>query len=82
MAYKGVMTGHGFRGLARTIMAENNFNEEHVELQLAHMLRNRVSAAYNHAKYLPQRTEIMQWWADYLENAKHGAKVLPCKGTA
>jgi hypothetical protein len=31
------------------------------------MKRNKVSAAYNHAKYLKQRTEMMQWWADYLE---------------
>jgi hypothetical protein len=31
------------------------------------MKRNKVSAAYNHAKYLKQRTEMMQWWADYLD---------------
>jgi integrase len=70
MGYKGLMTGHGFRGLASTIMHENNFDTEHIDLQLAHMKRNKVSAAYNHAKYLPQRTEMMQWWADYLEKAK------------
>ena len=31
------------------------------------MKRNKVAAAYNHAKYLKQRTEMMQWWADYLD---------------
>jgi integrase len=70
MGYKGLMTGHGFRGLASTIMHEKNFDTEHINLQLGHMNRNRVSAAYNHAKYLPQRTEMMQWWANYLEKAK------------
>jgi integrase len=67
LGYQGRMTGHGFRGLASTILNENDFNEEHVDLQLAHMKRNKVSAAYNHAKYLKQRTEMMQWWADYLD---------------
>ena len=67
LGYKGRMTGHGFRGLASTILNENEFDEEHVDLQLAHMKRNKVSAAYNHAKYLKQRTVMMQWWADYLD---------------
>jgi integrase len=63
LGYKGRMTGHGFCGLAH----ENGFAEEHVELQLAHQKRNKVAAAYNHAKYLSQRTAMMQWWADYLD---------------
>jgi integrase len=67
MGYRGRMTGHGFRGLASTILNENGFEEAHIELQLAHMKRNKVAAAYNHAKYLKQRTAMMQWWADYLD---------------
>jgi integrase len=67
LGYKGRMTGHGFRGLASTILNENGFEEAHIELQLAHTKRNKVAAAYNHAKYLKQRTAIMQWWADYLD---------------
>jgi integrase len=67
LGYQGRMTGHGFRGLASTILNENDFDDEHVDLQLAHMKRNKVSAAYNHAKYLKQRTVMMQWWGDYLE---------------
>jgi integrase len=67
MGYQGRMTGHGFRGLASTILHENGFEEAHIELQLAHMKRNKVAAAYNHAKYLTQRTAMMQWWADYLD---------------
>ncbi len=67
LGYKGRMTGHGFRGLASTILHENEFTDEHVELQLAHQKRNKVAAAYNHAKYLTQRKTMMQWWADYLD---------------
>lgn len=61
------MTGHGFRGLASTLLNEHEFDEAHIELQLAHTKRNKVAAAYNHAKYLKQLTEMMQWWADYLD---------------
>ena len=67
LGYKGRMTGHGFRGLASTILHENDFADEHIELQLAHLKRNKVAAAYNHAKYLSQRASMMQWWADYLD---------------
>ncbi len=67
LGYKGRMTGHGFRGLASTILHENEFGDEQIELQLAHQKRNKVAAAYNHAKYLTQRAVMMQWWADYLD---------------
>lgn len=67
MGYKGVMTGHGWRGIASTVLHENGFEEQHIELQLAHMKRDKVAAAYNHAKYLKQRTDMMQWWGDYIE---------------
>jgi integrase len=67
LGYKGRMTGHGFRGLASTILHENDFADEHIELQLAHQKRNKVAAAYNHARYLNQRASMMQWWADYLD---------------
>lgn len=68
MGYQGVMTGHGFRGLASTILHESGFAHAHIELQLAHMERNKVSAAYNHSKYLGERAKMMQWWSDYCEN--------------
>jgi integrase len=67
IGYKGIMTGHGFRGLASTILHENGFEEAHIELQLSHAKKNKVAASYDYAKYIPQRTELMQWWADYLD---------------
>lgn len=67
MGYAGTMTGHGFRGIASTLLHEQGFDHAHIELQLAHQERNQVSAAYNHAVYLPQRFTMMQAWADYLD---------------
>jgi integrase len=77
MGYKGQMTGHGFRGLASTILHERGYNHEHIELQLAHAPRNAVSAAYNHALYLEPRAKMMQDWADFLEATQRGGKVIP-----
>jgi integrase len=75
MGYKGRMTGHGFRGIASTILHEQGYPHEHIELQLAHAPRNAVSAAYNHALHLKARVKLMQDWADYLETTQRGAKV-------
>ena len=72
MGYRGRMTGHGFRGVASTILHERGFNHAHIELQLAHMERDAISAAYNHATYLQQRAMMMQQWADYLDALKDG----------
>ena len=76
MGYKGRMTGHGFRGVASTLLHEMGFDHAHIELQLAHQERNEVSAAYNHATYLKQRAKMMQHWADYLDTCTTG-KVVP-----
>ena len=81
MGYKGRMTGHGFRGVASTLLHEMGFDHAHIELQLAHQERNEVSAAYNHATYLKQRAKMMQHWSDYLDACKE-EKVLPFKRTA
>jgi integrase len=67
MGYRGRMTGHGFRGVASTILHEQGWPHEHIELQLAHQERNAVSAAYNHALYLEPRAKMMQAWADHLD---------------
>jgi integrase len=66
LGYRGRMTGHGFRGVASTILHEQGWPHEHIEIQLAHQERNAVSAAYNHALYLKPRAQMMQAWADHL----------------
>ena len=64
MGYKGRMTGHGFRGVASTILHEVGYQHAHIEVQLSHLERDKVSGAYNHAEYIPQRAKMMQEWAD------------------
>lgn len=77
LGYHSRMTGHGFRGVASTILHERGFSHDHIELQLAHSKRDAVSASYNHALYLEPRAKMMQQWADYLDKLKAGAEVLP-----
>jgi integrase len=72
MGYGGRQTGHGFRGIASTILHEQGYPHEHIEIQLAHTQRNTVSAAYNHALYLKPRATMMQAWADFLEMTQRG----------
>ncbi|MCD6674470.1 MAG: tyrosine-type recombinase/integrase [Burkholderiaceae bacterium] len=79
MGYKHRMTGHGFRGVASTELHELGFPHEWIELQLAHQQRDQVAAAYNHAGYLAQRRQMMQAWADRLDELRQGAKVVPIR---
>lgn len=68
LGYKEKTTVHGLRSTGSTILHESGlFTSLVIERQLAHVDENEVRGAYNHAEYLPQRREMMQWWADYLE---------------
>lgn len=75
MGYDGETDGkpravpHGFRSTATSILNEQNFNPDAIERQLSHSERNSVRAAYiHHARFMDERREIMQWWANYLDN--------------
>jgi integrase len=76
LGYRSRMTGHGFRAVASTILNEHGFNEDWIERQLDHRERNNVRDAYNRAKYLPQRREMMQWYADYLDLIRSQTSVI------
>jgi integrase len=74
---KDVMTGHGFRAMARTIMDE--VLDERVDLiehQLAHAVKDPNGRAYNRTAHLPARRLMMQRWADYLDAIKQDGKVV------
>jgi integrase len=73
MGYKSKMTGHGFRGLAATVLRELGYSREVVDVQLAHAERNQVTAAYVHAEYLPERRLMIQRSSDYLDVAVKSA---------
>lgn len=79
---KEEMTGHGFRGMASTLLHELGWESKLIERQLAHQDRNSVRAAYNHADYLPERIKMMQAWGDYLDGLKAGGKVINFKKDA
>jgi len=64
------MTVHGFRSTASTLLNEMGFNPDAIEAQLAHKDSNEVRAAYNRAQYLEERREMLQAWADYLDELK------------
>jgi len=69
------MTGHGFRAMARTLLDEVlGERVEWIEHQLAHSVRDANGTAYNRTKHLPQRTAMMQRWADYLDNLREQTK--------
>lgn len=71
MGYDGSeIVAHGFRAMASTLLNEQGWKWDAIERQLAHAERNSVRAAYNYAEYLPERREMMQGWADYLEGLK------------
>ena len=70
------MTGHGFRATARTLLAEQGWNPNAIERQLAHRTAGPLGAAYDRAQYLEERRRMMQAWADYLEQLKRKSEVV------
>lgn len=74
------MTAHGFRAMARTMIAERlGVAPEVIEAQLAHAVADALGRAYNRTQYLEQRRDMMVKWADYLDRLRDGAEVLPFK---
>lgn len=77
---KDEMSGHGFRAMARTILDEVlGFRVDLIEHQLAHAVRDPLGRAYNRTAHLPERRKMMQAWADYLDQLRKGADVIPLR---
>ena len=66
-------TAHGFRSTASTLLNEQNWHPDLIELQLAHMEQDESRKPYNRALRLDDRRKMMQAWADYLVRLKEGA---------
>lgn len=74
------MTAHGFRATARTMIAERlGIAPEVIEAQLAHAVPDSLGRAYNRTQYLVQRRDMMEKWADYLDQLRDGAQVIAMK---
>ena len=67
---KDEMTAHGFRTIASTLLNEQGWHPDLIELQLAHKERNKVRAAYNRAQRLEERRKVMRAWADYVDELR------------
>ena len=79
---KTEITGHGFRAMARTLLAERlGFQPEVIEHQLAHKVPDALGTAYNRTKYIDNRRQMMQTWADYIDKLKAGAAVVQFPAT-
>ncbi|MEI2676758.1 MAG: integrase arm-type DNA-binding domain-containing protein [Burkholderiaceae bacterium] len=75
------MTAHGFRAMARTLIAERlpGIASDVIEAQLAHGKSGPLGMAYDRAEFMEQRRQMMQAWADYLDRLRDGAQVIPIK---
>lgn len=82
MGYAGKFSPHAIRTTGSTMLNEIGFNGDWIERQLAHHDRNESRASYNGAKYLEQRRDMMQQWADYLDALCAGRKVVPIRSKA
>lgn len=72
------MTAHGFRAMARTMIAERlGIAPEVIEAQLAHTVPDALGRSYNRTQFLEQRRSMMVQWADYLDRLRDGAQVIP-----
>src|SRR3546814_9665985 len=72
MGYEGRLTGNGIRGTISTALNEIGYPKIWVDAQLSHSDPNKVSSAYNHAKYVEPRRRMMQDWADRLDLLEQG----------
>ncbi|MDB1122229.1 tyrosine-type recombinase/integrase [Vibrio sp. kj40-1] len=72
MRFGRQLVSHGLRALASTTMNEQSFNPDVIEAALAHVDRNDVKKAYNHAEYLEQQRKLMYWWSDHITAAAEG----------
>jgi integrase len=72
MGFKDILTAHGMRALASTTLNEEAFDYDIIEMALAHIDPNETRRSYNHAKYLPRRRVMMDWWSNRIDEAATG----------
>jgi hypothetical protein len=71
LGYGAEQCGHGFRASGRTMLDEVlNKDWRHLEAQLAHAVKDVNGKSYNRTQFIKQRVDLMQDWADYLDEIK------------
>ena len=77
LGYSGQMTAHGFRALARTAIRENlKYDSEIIERQLAHKASGVLGEAYDRTKFIEDRIQMMQDWANYIDDLSSNSKII------
>ncbi len=76
MGYAGIMTGHGFRSLAKGMLKTLKYPLDRIELQLSHASGEAYGAAYDREEFLDERKDMMQHYADYLEQVERGNVII------
>ena len=66
IGYAGRVTGHGFRHTLSTILHEKGYASAWIETQLAHTDKNKIRGTYNHAQYVDDRRDMMDWYSSFI----------------
>jgi integrase len=82
MGFKGEIVAHGLRHMASTALNEKGWSADAIERQLAHKDKNRIRGIYNKAKYLEERRQMMQAWADYLDELRTAVPAIAHRAVA
>ncbi len=59
-------TIHGLRATASTLLNEHGYRSDVIERQLAHVEKDQVRKAYNHAEYWEERSEMAKFWSEHI----------------
>jgi integrase len=79
LGYAGKFSCHGTRSTASTILNEQGYRGEVIEMSLSHSDKNAVRRSYNQALYLEERRQMIQEWSDFLDALKRGTKIIPIR---
>jgi len=79
LGFAGIYSPHATRVTGSTLLNEMGYRPDAIERQLAHGDKDTVRSTYNHAKYLDERREMMQVWADLIDNVEAGNSVIPLR---
>ena len=72
MGFAGRLVSHGMRSMASTILNEEGWDPELIEVALAHVDKDEVRSAYNRADYIERRRPMMAWWSEHIQHAATG----------
>ena len=73
MGFEGRLVSHGMRSMASTILNEQGWDAELIEVALAHVDKDEVRSAYNRADYIERRRPMMIWWSEHIQHAATGS---------